>query len=246
MKSVPPSSWTIVMTCGVVSIDLATIHQSLLSAILLWLAAAVWVFLMGALAFRTSQASPVVLTIVAATGVLGSRLVLGGHRTLAAILLVLATIEWLVRSVGVLRRWRTPTMGISFILAVAAFSVALLSAGLAAPDHSRRLCGAALVLLLIGLGLYAFVAARFDLTQLLTGHGDHWIIGGALAIAALAAARATEAARQLNLFTPEHRILVTVTIGGPGRDPHPPGRAAPHAHRLSRSVWEGGTPYRAR
>ena len=115
--SVPPSSWTIVMTCGVVSIDLAAVHQTLLSAILGWLAGAVWLFLTGTLGLPLivrkgrlwqQAASPVVLTIVAATGVLGTRLAVGGHRTPAAVLLALAAIEWVVLSGPVLRRWATP------------------------------------------------------------------------------------------------------------------------------------------
>jgi hypothetical protein len=218
---VPTSSWAIVMTCGVVSIDLAAVHQRVLSAILLWFAAAVWVLLTAALGVPLiaqkgrlwrESASPVVLTIVAATGVLGSRLALGGYRTAAAALLALAAIEWAVLSVPVLRRWVTPAVGISFVLAVAAFSVALLSATLAVPYGSRWLCGAALVLVVVGLGLYGFTAARFDLSQLLSGRGDHWIAGGALAISALSAARITEAASTLRLFDHQHQALMVGTL----------------------------------
>jgi hypothetical protein len=218
---VPTTSWTIVMTCGVVSIDLSLAHQPVLSAIMLWFAAGVWAFLTGALGvplvFQHGRlwreaASPAVLTIVAATAVLGSRLVIGGYRTLAAVLLVLAAIEWAVLSGPVLRRWVTPTIGISFIVAVAAFSVALLSASLAVPYRSRWLCCAALLLVLVGLGLYALADARFDLSQLLSGHGDHWIAGGALAISALSAARATEAAGVLRLFSQQHPILTAGTL----------------------------------
>jgi hypothetical protein len=211
---VPTPSWAIVMTCGVVSIDLATIHRHLLSTILFWLAAAVWLFLTATVAplMWREAASPVALTIVAATGVLGSRLVLADHRTLAAVLLALATVEWAVLTVQVLRRWKTPAKGISFLLAVAAFSVALLSGTLAIPDRSRWLCGAAIVFTLIGLGFYAFVAARFDLTQLLTGQGDHWIAGGALAIANLSAAMATIAADELNLLNHHLLLVITVTL----------------------------------
>jgi hypothetical protein len=34
-----------------------------------------------------------------------------------------------------------------------------------------------------------FVISRFDLRQLVVGHGDHWITGGALAISTLAAGK---------------------------------------------------------
>jgi tellurite resistance protein TehA-like permease len=42
-----------------------------------------------------------------------------------------------------------------------------------------------------------FVLARFDFRQLLVGHGDHWVAGGALAIATLACGKAKEAAAGL-------------------------------------------------
>jgi hypothetical protein len=55
---VPMTSWTIVMTCGVVSIDRSLAHQPVLSAIMLWFAAGVWVFLTGALGCRWFPARP--------------------------------------------------------------------------------------------------------------------------------------------------------------------------------------------
>lgn len=216
---VPTPSWTIVMTCGVVSIDLSLAHQPVLSAILLWFTAAVWVLLTCALGVPLvlpggrlwrEAASPAVLTIVAATAVLGSRLALGGYRALAAVLLILAAIEWAVLTGPVLRRWVTPTVGISFVAGVAADSLALLSGTLAAPYGSRWLCWVALLLILVALALYGFAVARFDWKQLLSGRGDHWIAGGALAISALSAARVTEAASTLNLFN--HRALMVGTL----------------------------------
>src|ERR1700760_3493696 len=47
---VPPASWTIVMASGVVSIDLSRDHQAVLSAIMAWFAALVWLFLAVTLA----------------------------------------------------------------------------------------------------------------------------------------------------------------------------------------------------
>jgi tellurite resistance protein TehA-like permease len=218
---VPTTSWTIVMTCGVVSLDLSADHQATLSAIMFGLTAAVWVLLMGALGvpllFQDGRlwreaASPAVLTIVAATAVLGSRIAAADHRTVAAVLLVLAACEWAVLSGPVLRRWVTPTVGISFVLAVAAEAVALLSGTLAVSYRSRWLCFAALSLVLVGLGLYGFAAARFDRTQLRSGRGDHWIAGGALAISALSAARATQAAGALGVSSRQHQVLMVGTF----------------------------------
>jgi hypothetical protein len=45
----------------------------------------------------------------------------------------------------------------------------------------------------LGLGAYLFLLARLDLRQLRLGREDHWIFGGALAIATLACARTTAA-----------------------------------------------------
>src|SRR3954447_18128564 len=125
---VPPASWTIVMSFGVVSIDLHTVHEPVLSAITLWFEVAVWLFLVVVPAaplayrrdrFRRDGGSPVVLASVAATAVLGTRLALGDRPAVAAALLVAAGAGWALLLPPVLRRWRTPTTGISFVVGVA-------------------------------------------------------------------------------------------------------------------------------
>jgi Voltage-dependent anion channel len=73
----------------------------------------------------------------------------------------------------------------------------------------RRNANAVLVL---GLAFYVFTAARFDLHELFTGHGDHWVAGGALAISALAAGKITEAAGALGQFSEQHQILTASTL----------------------------------
>ncbi|NMO49969.1 hypothetical protein HH310_02000 [Actinoplanes sp. TBRC 11911] len=217
----PATSWTIVMTCGVLSINLLNDHQRVLSVIMMWFTAAVWVFLTVVLApplavhygrLWREAAPPAVLTIVAATAALGTRLALGGQRTVAAALLVLTAVGWAALSGPVLRRWATPTVGISFLVSVSADSVALLSGTLAVPFGARWLCVAAFLLVLLGLCLYTFAAARFDPRQLLTGRGDHWILGGALAISALSAASATRAAATLGVFPQHHHALTVGTL----------------------------------
>jgi hypothetical protein len=45
-----------------------------------------------------------------------------------------------------------------------------------------------------------FVISRFDLRQLLSGLGDHWITGGALAISTLAAGNIASGARTLGIL----------------------------------------------
>jgi tellurite resistance protein TehA-like permease len=218
---IPPASWTIVMSFGVVSIDLGIVRQSVLSAIMLWLAAAVWLLLVVVLAaplayqrgrFRRDARSPVVLASVAATAVLGTRLAIPDHRVVAVILLMMAVIGWVLLVPPVVRHWRTPTTGISFVVGVATDGLALLSATLSVALRAGWLLCAAALLLLIGLAFYVVTAARFDLRQLLIGQGDHWIAGGALAISALCAGKITQAAVALELFTALHQVLTIGTL----------------------------------
>jgi tellurite resistance protein TehA-like permease len=218
---IPPASWTIVMSTGVVSLDLRTVHQPVLSAILLWFAAAVWLLLVVVLAaplayqrgrFAREASLPVSLAGVAATAVLGIRLAAQDYRVAAAALLALAAIGWAVLLGPVLRHWATPTVGISFVVGVATDGLAVLSATLAAAYRAGWLVGAAIVLLLLALAFYVLTAARFDWRQLVTGHGDHWIAGGALAISALAAGKITQAAGSLGLFGASHQVLAVGTL----------------------------------
>jgi tellurite resistance protein TehA-like permease len=218
---VPPASWTIVMSTGVVSIDLNWVHQPVLSGILLWFAVAVWLLLVVVLAapslyrpgrFRRDAASPVSLTVVAATAVLAARFAMQGRHLVAAVLLVVTALVWAALQEPVLRNWKTPTIGVSFVLSVAADAVALVSASLAIPYRAGWLVVVALAFLLLALAFYLFTLARFDLRQLIAGRGDHWIAGGALAIAALSAGLVTEAAHALGRFGPEHQIFRAGTV----------------------------------
>jgi hypothetical protein len=218
---VPPASWTIVMSCGVVSIDLAQDHQPVLSAILLWFAAGIWLLLAVVLAaplvyqrgrFAHDAAVPVTLAAVAATAVLGTRLATAGYQLVAAVLLALAVVGWVALLGPALWHWKTPTVGTSFIAGVATDGVAVLSATLAVPARAGWLVVVAIMFLLVSLTLYVCTLARFDWRQLLTGAGDHWIAGGALAISALAAALITKAATARGLFGPQHQVLSTGTL----------------------------------
>lgn len=90
--------------------------------------------------------------------------------------------------------------------------------GGAARGGGNRLCRAsdagpsAVLFLLLGLAFYVFTVRRFDLGRLLSGQGDHWVAGGALAISALAAGKATAAAGALGLFSQQRQILTTGTL----------------------------------
>lgn len=191
------------MGSGIVSIDLSLGGHETLSRVLLVLTAVLWAGLVcvvvGRALFRAERwraeaGSPASLTAVAGTAVLGIRVVLLGRHALGYALLVFALVVWLVLVPYVLRAWRTPTVGVSFVLAVSTESLAVLGAILAARDRIVWLAVASLVALALGLLAYAFVAVGFDLRQLLTGRGDHWVAGGALAIATLACGRAAQAA----------------------------------------------------
>jgi tellurite resistance protein TehA-like permease len=221
LAAIPPASWTIVMASGIVSVDLLTDHQPVLSAILLCFAAAAWLLFAVVLGapmvyqrgrFSREAVSPTPLAAVAATAVLGTRLARQGYDVTAAVLLVVAAISWALLLVPVLRHWKTPTTGISFVVGVATDGVAVLGATLSVSYRARWLLSVAVLLLVLALALYVFTAARFDLRQLLVGHGDHWIAGGALAISALCAGLITKAAVALGQFRPQHQVLVTGTL----------------------------------
>jgi hypothetical protein len=83
------------------------------------------------------------------------------------------------------------------MLTVATESLAVLAATLAVADHVGWLLSAALCPFALSLGFYVFVMARYDLRQLATGHGDHWITGGALALSTLAAGKLAIGVRAL-------------------------------------------------
>jgi hypothetical protein len=126
--------------------------------------------------------------------------------------LAIAFCIWLVLLGPVLGHWVTPTVGVSLVLAVSTESLAVLSATLAAREHTQWVLYAALVPFLLGLAFYVFVISRFDFRQLLIGHGDHWITGGALAISTLAAGRITLGARSLHVLLGLSEALKTVSV----------------------------------
>jgi hypothetical protein len=127
--------------------------------------------------------------------------------------LVIALLLWAALLRPVLAGWRSPTVGVSLLLAVSFESLAVLAATLAAPEHARWLLIAALVPFGLGLGAYVFVISRFDLHQLVVGRGDHWITGGALGIAALAAAKLTATARALGIVGGRGGVLEDMAVG---------------------------------
>lgn len=219
---VPPASGAVVMGTGIVSVALDLDHRDTLSEILLAIAVAVLLGLFGIFLRRVrwqrprwldEARTPAALTAVAGTGVVGSRLTVGGVGWAGWLLLVIAVAAWLRLVPTVLRHWRTPTVGVSFMLTVATESLAVLSALLALEEHRRWLAVASVAPLLLGIAAYLFVLARIDLRQLLTGLGDHWVFGGALAIVTLACARTTAALDATGGLDGWHGFLQDATLG---------------------------------
>jgi hypothetical protein len=197
------------MGTGIVSTALALDHRETVSRILLVIAVLVWIVLGLVLAARSLQdpkrtrreaGSPAALTGVAGTAVLGARLTALGWSWAGAALLSIATLSWIILVALVLRGWTTPALGTSLLLTVSTESLAVLAATLAGRDRTDWLLYAGFAGFLLGVVSYGLVMSRFDLGQLMTGRGDQWITGGALAISALAAGQITLAAGGLHVI----------------------------------------------
>jgi tellurite resistance protein TehA-like permease len=221
LAAIPAASWTVVMGTGIVSIGLYSDHQLVLSAITVWFAAVIWLLLAvvtGARLvcqrdwFAREARSPALLTAVAGTAVLGTRLAVQDYRAAAAVLLAVSGAGWALLLPPVLRHWKTPTAGMSFVPGVASDGLAVLGATLATAYRAGWLLSAAVLALFLGLGFYLLTVVRFDVGELFAGHGDQWVAGGALAISALAAGKITEAASALGRFTGLHQVLETGTL----------------------------------
>ena len=150
---------------------------------------------------------------MAGTAVLGTRLAIADYHAAAAALLAVAGVCWALLVVPVLRHWKTPTAGISFVLTAATEALAALAAILAVSYRAGWLVTAATATMALGLAFYVFTAARFDLRQLVTGHGDHWLAGGAPAIAALAAGNIAQSAIEPAAPCPHHQHAGAVVPG---------------------------------
>jgi hypothetical protein len=221
LDAVPPASGAVVMGTGIVSVALLLDGRATLSNVLLALDAVVWVALLGLLParaladaarFRADITRPAALTAVAGTGVLGTRLTLLGWDWAGVTLLIVALAIWLGLVPQVLSHWQVPTIGASFILAVATESLALLGASLAFGERAAWLLYASLVPFCLGLGFYAFVLRRFQFRQLAVGLGDHWVTGGALAISTVTAGRIVLAAQHTGALSGAVGALKAISL----------------------------------
>ncbi|WP_405869955.1 tellurite resistance/C4-dicarboxylate transporter family protein [Streptomyces sp. NBC_00005] len=218
-----PAAGAAVMATGIVSVGLHLTGYEVLSKVALVLTCVAWVALAAEFGvrlvwererWRAEAGTPGALTAVAATAVLGTRFSALGRQTLAEALLALAAVLWPGLLVEVVRHWRRRMPGSVFLCCVATQGLAVLGATLAGAEAVAWLAHAALVLFWLGLVLYGFALARFDLRQVTEGHGDHWVAGGVLAISALAGSKlvAADSAR-LYLWNDDDRdVLRAVTV----------------------------------
>jgi hypothetical protein len=186
-----------VMGTGIVSIALSVDGRETLSWIWFALAAICWGMQVLSTVVgltrdrarhRPSAADVAQLSAVAATCVLGSRLVRSGEVALGFALLVAAAGIAALAFRRAARAARLIRSGRAFLLTVAPASLAVLAALLAARERAIWLWWAALAACALGLFAYLALLTGFDRRALRAGRGDQWVAGGALAISALAVA----------------------------------------------------------
>ncbi|MGW3101075.1 tellurite resistance/C4-dicarboxylate transporter family protein [Streptomyces sp. NPDC001100] len=219
----PPAAGAVVMATGIVSVGLHLTGYEVLSRIAFVLACAFWLGLAADFAVRllrdrrrwlAEAGTPGALTAVAATAVLGTRFSMAGRQTVAEALLASAAVLTPGLLVRVLGNWRGRMPGTVFLGCVAAQSLAVLGATIAAAESVAWLAHTALVLFWCGLVLYGFALARFEWRQVIIGAGDHWIVGGALAVSALTGSKliAADSARLYLWNSDDQGVLRAVTV----------------------------------
>lgn len=218
-----PAAGAAVLATGILSLGLHLTGYGTLSRIALVIGCVAWLGLAAAFAVRllrerarwaAEAGTPGALTAVAATTVLGARFSALGRQPLAEALLALAALLWPVLIVFVAGHWTRRMPGGVFLACVATEGLAVLGATLAAAESAAWLAHTALVLFWLGLVLYGVALFRFDPRQVLEGHGDHWIAGGALGISALAGAQliAADSARLYLWNDDDLGVLRAVTV----------------------------------
>lgn len=211
------------MATAIVSVGLHLAGAEVVSLVALGLACAAWsalgadfvVRLVGQRRRWIAEAeSPVAITAVAATAVIGTRISLLGRPTVAEALLALAALLWPVLLLPAVRHRGQRMPGTVFLGCVATQALAVQAATLAAAETVAWLAHVALVLFWLGLLLYVRALARFDPWQVVRGCGDHWIAGGTLSVSALAGAELLSAdSTRLYLWNDDDRgVLHDATV----------------------------------
>jgi tellurite resistance protein TehA-like permease len=193
------------MATGVLSVGLHLTGYEVLSTIALILAGLAWLGLAADVAlqllwepgrWRARASSPAALTVVPATTVLGSGVSALDGQPLSGALLAMAVALWAALMPLVVPRWERGMPGAVFLGCVATAGIAVLGALLAASLGVAWLAHTALVFFWLGLVFYVIGLRCFGLRQVVTGAGDQWITGGALAISALAASELVATAQR--------------------------------------------------
>jgi tellurite resistance protein TehA-like permease len=191
-----------VMATGIVSVAIHYEGFETISRVLLAICAVIWVILAALLALvvvldfrhaREEAKRPAALTAVAGTAVLGARLALLGWSWAGWTLLVIAAVLPALLLPVLARAGPLPRTGGSFLTVVAVQSLAVLAATLAGSTGHTWPALVALAPCVVGVAAYPAVLARFDLSELRHGAGDHWVSGGALAISTLSCAQIANA-----------------------------------------------------
>ena len=218
IRELPPAAFAFVMATGIISESAADLGPSWLSRALLVVTSAGFVLLSAALVirlavYRAALAADVrapervfgFFTVVAASNVLGSRLVTAGHPVATAVLAGLAAAAWLLLSYGVpvvlLARDRDSVLGavsgawLLWAVGTQSLSVAASDLVPAWPSQARLLAGAAVALWSVGVVLYLLLVALIlvrwlavPVTPAALG-APYWILMGGAAISVLAGAR---------------------------------------------------------
>ncbi|MFF8454403.1 tellurite resistance/C4-dicarboxylate transporter family protein [Streptomyces albidoflavus] len=211
-----------VMATGIVSVGCHLVGAEVVSRVLLGVAAVGWVVLVGVFLghffgereqWWAESRTAASLTGVAGTAVVGTRSVLLGWTEVGWVLLGVAAASWVGLLPQVVRRLGRRVPGSAYLTCVATQSLGVLGATLAAATGVTWPLPVAVVLLVVGFGLYVLVLLHFDFHQLKEGAGDHWVACGALAISALAAGKLTAASgAPLKWAEPLRPWLLAVTL----------------------------------
>lgn len=224
VRTLNPGYFAMVMATGIISIAGKVQGWDALSVVLLWIAgiayAVLWALtLLRVIRHRQALAMDLrvpgrtfgFFTTVAATGVLGSRLVLDGHVTAALVLLAIAVMLFVILGytlppLAFSARTGQPQLaradGTWFLWVVATQAVAVLAAGIAPHVSEGRAELALLAVLCWSVGVFLYMAvALFVASRIFMYHphpdqltGAYWIAMGATAITVVAGATIGEMA----------------------------------------------------
>lgn len=219
IRALPPGAFSFVMATGIVSTAMRLVHRTVLSLVLLVVAAvaiaALLVATVGRLVrFRRSLVDDArnaerafgFFTIVAGLNVLGVRFDLAGHPTVAIVLAAVSVPLWLVMTYAIPGGLMLGTRAVAvvngvngswflWVVATQSLAVAAATIGRSQPHFASAMTPAAVGLWGVGVVLYLMLVGLVTLRLLSLPANPHtfsptyWIYMGATAITVLAGAR---------------------------------------------------------